>query len=129
MDISPLSTTPVTAPNSQSVVAPGFVTATPSVPDSAPPAATAGKTTDTPQPVSLDHLAQAVKQINDAFTQMGQNLYVSFEQDKATGFIVVKIVDQTTKEIVRQIPSKAMIALAQSLDAQDAVGKLIHNVA
>ena len=131
MDTSPIaSTPPATIPNSPAageqnsarVVSPA--TSGPIVQRVAAP-----KTTDALHPVSSDHLAQAVKQVNDAFSQRGQDLYASFETDKATGIDVVKIVDKTTKETINQMPPREIIAFAQSLDAQFRAGQLIHNIA
>ena len=129
MDISPIASAPVTPPNNSSVGEQGFVKAAPAVSGPVSTTAAVSKTTDTPQPASLDRLAQAVRQVNDAFDQSGKNLYASFEKDKVTGITVVKITDKTTKEVVRQLPLKEMIALAQSLDAQGKGGQLIHNIA
>jgi len=72
---------------------------------------------------SPERVAQAIKQVNDAFVQNGQNLYASFEKDKATGIDVIKILDKNTEEEVRQYPSKAIIAIAESL-SQSNEGKV-----
>jgi len=75
---------------------------------------------------SSDQLAQAVKQVNDAFSQKGQNLYASFEKDQITGIHVVKIVEKKTNEIIRQMPPKEIVAFAQSIDAaQEWRGRLL----
>ena len=75
-----------------------------------------------PEP-SHEQVAQAVKQVNDAFIQQGQNLYAMIEKDKASGINVVKIFDRTTKQEISQFPSKAIIAIAESL-GQDNKGKV-----
>ena len=67
---------------------------------------------------SQNHLAQAIKRVNDAFSQRGQNLYASFEKDKITGIDVVKIVEKKTNEIIRQMPPKEMVAFAQSMEVE-----------
>ena len=64
---------------------------------------------------SPERVAQAVKQMNDALTQNGQNLHASIETDKATGISVVKFTDKITHEEVGQYPSKAIIAMAESI--------------
>ena len=75
---------------------------------------------------SLSQLARAVSQVNDAFSQKGQNLYASFEKDKITGIHMVKIVEKKTNEIIRQMPPKEVIAFAQTLEAsQGGRGQLI----
>ena len=72
---------------------------------------------ETHKTLSPDQLAQAIKQVNDAFSQKGQNLYASFEKDKITGIHVVKIIEKKTNEIIRQMPPKEIVAFAQSIDA------------
>jgi len=69
-------------------------------------------TTKTP---STEQVAQAVKQVNDAFAQKGQNLYSSVEKDKISGIDVVQIMDSTTHEVVAQYPSKAIVAMADAV--------------
>lgn len=79
------------------------------------------------QPVSQEQLAQAVKRVNDAFVQMGQNLYASIEKDEATGISVVKFQDINTREVVRQYPSKEILAIAEAFDKSvEARGKLLN---
>lgn len=71
-------------------------------------------------------VSQAVKQVNDAFVMRGQNLYASIEKDKETGINVVKLLDKNTKEIVRQYPSKEIIAIAASIaQYQESKGQLL----
>lgn len=70
----------------------------------------------------------AVNRINASFAQSGQNLYASFEKDKATGIGVVKIVDKKTNETIRQMPAPEVLAFARSLDHQE-TGKLINTKA
>jgi flagellar protein FlaG len=71
-------------------------------------------------------LAYAVKQVNDAFVQKGQNLYASIEKDKETGINVVKLLDKNTKEVVRQYPTKEMIAIAAAITQyQESKGQLL----
>jgi flagellar protein FlaG len=71
-------------------------------------------------------VSQAVKQVNDAFAMRGQNLYASIEKDKETGINIVKLLDKNTKEIVRQYPSKEIIAIAASIaQYQKSKGQLL----
>jgi flagellar protein FlaG len=41
---------------------------------------------------------------------------LEFHTDADTGKVVVKIIDTTTRELVRQIPMEEMLSLAKSLD-------------
>lgn len=79
--------------------------------------------TKNPSPAQI---SQAVKQMNDTFAQKGQNLYASIEKDKETGINVVKLLDKNTKEVVRQYPSKEIIAIASSIiQYQKSKGQLL----
>jgi uncharacterized FlaG/YvyC family protein len=68
-------------------------------------------------------LAQAIKQVNNSFSKNGQNLSVSFGKDKQTGIDVITFTDMDTHQVISQIPSKAMIALAQSLSTNGKLGQ------
>jgi flagellar protein FlaG len=75
-----------------------------------------------PAPVpSLDQLGQAVKQINQALQQQSQNLEFSIDAD--SNHTIVKVIDQKTKEVLRQIPSVETLEIAKALD--QATGLLI----
>lgn len=94
------------------------------VPEAPKPGAGASASTQAPSP---EHLAQAIKQVNNTFTQKGQNLYASIGVDKATGISVVKIQDNNTQEVISQYPSKEIIAMAEALgQQQEARGRLLH---
>ena len=72
-------------------------------------------------------VAQAVKQVNDAFAQKGQNLYAAIERDEASGITVVKVYDKDTKKEVRQFPPKAIVAMAEAIGRSiDGKVQLIH---
>lgn len=126
MTISAVAATPL--PPSGSTGGTGFVASTPAVTQAAPP--TPVVKTSAPQPTSKS-LAQAVKQVNDNLSQREQNLYASFGKDKATGIDIITFTDASTHEVVSQIPTKAMIALAQTLDTQGKIGQgqLLNSVA
>lgn len=72
----------------------------------------------------------ALKQVNDAFAKKSGNLVATIEKDKDTGINVLKITDKETKEVVRQFPSKAVIAMAQAIgESLDTKGQLISEKA
>jgi flagellar protein FlaG len=56
----------------------------------------------------------AVKKAND-FVQASAR-EITFSVDDSTGDTVVKVVDQATHQVIRQIPSKEMLEIAQALD-------------
>lgn len=41
---------------------------------------------------------------------------IEFSVDNSTNEVVVKVVDQATKQVIRQIPSEEMLQIAQALD-------------
>ncbi|MDP2804348.1 MAG: flagellar protein FlaG [Gallionellaceae bacterium] len=65
---------------------------------------------------SPERVEQAVKQVNEAFNQKGQNLYAAIERDKTTGIHVVKVLDKHTDEVISQFPSKEILAIAEAID-------------
>lgn len=99
--------------------------ATPASPNTAASAASDGKGASTPGAI-----ANAIKQVNNAFSENGQSLYASYQKDKITGIEVVQFHDRNTHEVVRQIPSKEILAVAQSLSLPPGIqGQLIYDKA
>ncbi|PSJ18438.1 flagellar biosynthesis protein FlaG [Nitrosomonas supralitoralis] len=68
---------------------------------------------DTTNPVQPDQLQKAVNEIEKFAQAASQNLKFSIDED--TGKTVIKVMDATTDEIVRQIPSEEAIDIARSL--------------
>ena len=63
-------------------------------------------------------------------TQGGQNVYATFEYDKAVGMEVIKFTDSNTNQVISQVPSKAALAIAQALqNSQVGSGQLINTQA
>ncbi len=60
---------------------------------------------------------QAVQQINNHLRQGGTQLQV--QVDSGTGRTVYKIVDPTTGQVVLQVPSAQVLAMAHTLQAMD----------
>lgn len=55
------------------------------------------------------------------------NSALQFSVDDSTGSTVVKVIDQLTKEVIRQIPSEEMLEIAKALDRIS--GLLVRNKA
>jgi uncharacterized FlaG/YvyC family protein len=91
------------------------------VASSSPPVANAAASPAVPSPAQI---TQAVKQINDAFAQGGQNVYATFEYDKAVGMEVIKFTDSNTNQVISQVPSKTVLAIAQALQNSQGSGSL-----
>jgi flagellar protein FlaG len=70
---------------------------------------------DTQQP-SAEQLKKATDSVNQAMRQSNQDLEFQFTMDNDTRKTVVKVVDSRTGELIRQIPSKEMLAIARSID-------------
>jgi flagellar protein FlaG len=64
---------------------------------------------------TLDQVTQAVSQLNKSSQAKSQGLEFSIDQDSKR--TVVKVIDQTTKEVLRQIPSPEALEIAKSLDS------------
>lgn len=69
------------------------------------------------QPVSIPSLAQvkqAVQNINKTMQALSQNLEFTIDEDSDR--TIVKVIDQETKEVIRQMPSKETLEIAKALD-------------
>lgn len=66
------------------------------------------------QQPSPQQLNNAVAAINKAMQQSNRSL--EFSVDSNTKKPIVKIVDTTTGDVIRQIPSEEILAIAQSID-------------
>lgn len=80
---------------------------------------------------SVGQVQQAVQKINTNLAS--QSSGIEFSIDSTSHRIVVKVVDQSNNEVIRQIPSKEALAIADSLDqsqsGQAAQGLLIKQQA
>lgn len=61
-----------------------------------------------------EQLKDATERVKDFVQTINRNL--SFSIDNDTEQLVVKVVDSGTKEVIRQIPSEEMLAIAKALD-------------
>ncbi len=70
-----------------------------------------------PEPAALpspSQLQDALKEINKALREQSQG--IEFTVDKDSHQTIVKVVDQQTKEVIRQMPSKEAVEIAKALD-------------
>lgn len=70
---------------------------------------------ETREPVSLEELDSAVSSVREYIKPFNSDLQFSVNDD--TKKVVVTVVDSETKEVIRQIPSEEMIAIAKALDS------------
>lgn len=89
------------------------------------PATTAEAVSQSATVPSSSEVAQAVKAANKALQQ--QNLGLEFTVDEDSERTIVRVVDQETSEVIRQIPSEEMLEIAKALDQQ--LGLLIRQKA
>jgi flagellar protein FlaG len=62
----------------------------------------------------LSQVTKAVADINKTIQSLSQDL--QFSVDKDSDKVVVKIIDQQTKQVLRQIPSEEALEISKSLD-------------
>lgn len=74
---------------------------------------------------SQDELKDALDNINRSMQAKSQSLEFSIDQDSDR--TIVKVVDQNTKEVIRQIPTPEALAISKALD--NAQGLLIKQTA
>lgn len=67
------------------------------------------------QPVDRQKLEAATKVVREFVQPINNNLEFSVDND--TGQMVVKVVDRSTREVIRQVPSEEMLAIAKTLDS------------
>lgn len=63
---------------------------------------------------SAAEVDKAVKNINQAIQVISQNLEFSVDTDAKE--VIVKVIDQQTKQVLRQIPTEEALDIAKSLD-------------
>lgn len=64
-----------------------------------------------------EQLGEAVTQLNDFVQNVQRDL--QFEVDNDAGQTIVKVVDQETKEVIRQIPDEVAMRLAENLQQDE----------
>jgi flagellar protein FlaG len=76
---------------------------------------------------TLGQVQKAVQKINTSLTTQAQG--IQFSIDSSSHRIVIKVIDQSNNTVIRQIPSKQALAIADSLDQTPAQGLLIKQQA
>jgi flagellar protein FlaG len=67
-----------------------------------------------PPPLTNDGIKQVAQQIDDFLKASSSNLQVSVDSESEE--LIVRVVDTETQEVIRQIPSKEMLAMSQAID-------------
>lgn len=68
----------------------------------------------TGQQTTKQQTQQAVEAINKSMANMSRSLEFAVDQD--TNMTIVKVVDTQTQDVIRQIPSEEVVAIAKALD-------------
>lgn len=84
----------------------------------------ASSTASAPQPTN-DQIQAAVQNLRKAIAPVAQNLQFSVDND--THQTVITVVDSSTREVIRQIPSEEVLAISKDLDKLQ--GLLLRNKA
>lgn len=71
------------------------------------------------------HVAQAVRQVNEALAL--REVGLKFEVDKDTDIVIVKVVDRASGEVIRQIPNEEVVRIAKLMS--DGNGLLVDHAA
>lgn len=114
MDIRSLGNTIPTAPSYTDKGLPGATAQAVSVKPAAGPAQPDAAVQQPDPAPSLAQVSEAIKGINKAIQALSQN--VEFTIDEDTDRAIVMVVDQQTKEVIRQMPSKEALEIAKALD-------------
>jgi len=114
MDIASLSSSPPSVPLASERIngntpAPAIKAAAPI--ESANPVASVNPAS---QLANKEQLSKAVESINKTIQAVGQNIEFSVDDDSKQ--VIVKVIDQQTKQVLRQIPNEEVLEIAKSLD-------------
>lgn len=70
--------------------------------------------TNQSESVNSEQLEDAVKAVNDFLKPLNNSLQFNIDDD--TGKTIVKVVDSSTNEVIKQFPSEEMLAIAKAID-------------
>lgn len=70
-------------------------------------------------PVTPEDLDRAIRELNDYVQSLKRT--INFEIDESSGRAIVRVLNQQTGELIRQIPSEEALAIARHLDAVQGV--------
>lgn len=90
------------------------VTERPQLHPSAEASADAAAAVFAAQAIDQSQIRKALDEVNQKMQSLGGSL--EFSVDRQTGKTVVRIIDTSTNQLIRQIPSEEMLTIARSLD-------------
>lgn len=113
MNIQPIAHAAIAAAPSTEVASPVAGTVAPPAPAQAPvPAASPSAAPS--QAAEAAKLSQALDNINQTMQKMASG--VEFSVDHESNRTIVKVVDQQTKELIRQMPSAEALEISKAID-------------
>jgi len=80
-----------------------------------PPEPQAAKVDHRDEQKFQEHVAAAVAQMNAYIQSTQRDLHFSYDRD--SGETVVKVLDRSTQQVIRQIPDETFLKLAQNKDS------------
>jgi flagellar protein FlaG len=86
----------------------------PSAPETKKVAVPAAGAVTKNEKISNAEIEKAVEKSNSILSQRATGLEFSFDKD--SGKTIVRLIDKETEEVLRQYPSKEMLAIAKELD-------------
>jgi flagellar protein FlaG len=72
-----------------------------------------------PPEMPTEDIEGTVRRLNELMAERERSL--SFRVDEASGRTVITVIDATTQEVVRQIPSEEVLALTRALETSGAL--------
>jgi flagellar protein FlaG len=72
-----------------------------------------------PAEMPVEDIEGTVRRLNELMAERERNL--SFRVDEASGRTVITVLEATTREVVRQIPSEEVLALRRALETSGAL--------
>lgn len=67
---------------------------------------------------AVSTVEKAVTKINDYVKTVSRDLQFSFDEELPLGRAVIRVLDTETKEVIREIPSEEVVAIAQRINEQ-----------
>lgn len=113
-NISQAPLSPLISDRALTTPTPSSVTRNITPAQSANPVNTTGKSASASDAFTRDQVANAVDKINQVVQLASQGVEFSLNND--FNKLIVKVVDQQTNEVIRQIPSEEVLEIARSLD-------------
>jgi len=80
------------------------------------------------QAQSQEELQKVVQDFAEKVQSLQRNLNLNFSIDSDSGRTVVKVIDTSSDEVIRQIPSEEMLALARYLSEHSDTGEQLSGL-